>query len=209
MSAAAKPFSFDEFSDGLEAEPAEKTYSRVELEAARKEGSVEALAGCKAEELRKQTQLIADIVDRLDKEAAAHRNMMKTQAALLVGLVRDFVKAVAVGAAAQDKGENAIALIERYLACAHDLAQATLLISGSAPKSLAAQLKKEIKARGGAGAAINVETSKDITPGDARLEWRDGAITREAGNVLAQIDALFAGVQNDVAHQTTLQETAP
>lgn len=197
MPAAAKPYDFDEFA-AAEAGEAEAVYSAADMEAACEKTRAEALTGKAAAEAAEQTRLLAAIAARLEADARDRDDAVAAQAAALVAIARDIVRQICIGAAVQDKGEAALALLERYLAGAPDRTPARLIVCDATPKRVIAQLKRAVAARG-ADAFIGIETSSVFAPGDCRIEWRDGAMARELNDILEQIETIFAGVENDAA----------
>lgn len=204
MSAAARPYDFDEL-DGADAGEPETVYSAADLHAAREEARAEALDAVTAKEAAEQTRALAAIAERLEAGVRERNEAIAAQAASLVAIARDLVRAICVGATGQEKGDAALALLKRYLAAAPSKAPARLLISDKTPKSAIAAICKAVKDR---GADVAVETSADIAPGEARIDWRDGAMARDLGEILAQIETIFAGVENDSASKRTSKEKA-
>lgn len=201
----ARPYDFDEFADDADAPAPDAAYSATDLEAARETARAEALESKIAAETAEQTRLLAAIAERLEAAARLRDDAIAAQAAELVAIARDIVKEICIAAIARDKGESALALAERYLTAAPDMAPATLVLSDVTPESVIASIRKALAGRG-ASKSVKVETSPDFAPGDCRIAWRDGAMARELKDILAQIETIFAGVQNDAAQPRSPKE---
>ena len=206
MPAAARPYDFNDFEDAPE--PAsEPAYAQADIDAAREAGRAEALESRLAHEAAEQTRRCAALAERLEAVASERNDALAAQSVALIAIARDIVKEVCVGAAAHDKGEAALALLERYLMSAPDRAPARLAVCDTTPKPVIAELEKAIDQRGAAG-ILTVESSSDFAPGDCRIIWRDGAMTRGLEDMLAQIDAIFAGIETDEASKRSSNRPA-
>lgn len=205
MPAAARPYAFDEFAARAEAGEPAQAYSAGDLEAACEKARADAVESAHARELAEQTRLIAAMAERIEAAARERDEAVAVQAAALVSIARDIVGRICAGAAARDKGETALALLERYLTGAPDRSPARLVVCDATPEPVIAELKKAIAARG-ADARVSIDTSGEFAPGDCRIEWADGAMGCNLGDILAQIETIFAGIENDAAPTRTPKE---
>lgn len=194
MGDAAKPFDFDEFASS-ERDRA-PVYSAADLDAARAEARLEALASLAAQEQREQTRLAAQIAETLEKSAAESAAAIAGHIEALTSSARAIVKHVFAAAAEQRTADNAAALIEHYLSADVSKTPATLFIGAETPQPLMDSIVAVLKERAAVG-FIAIEPREDIAAGDCRLEWRGGAVAYSREEAFARIDSIFSGVEEE------------
>ncbi len=193
MTAASQPYDFDEFADTTPAQAA-PIYSAAELEAARNDARTEALACALASEAAKQTELFATIADRLDETAREIDNIVADHIATLTDAARDITQQICTSALQTTQTEQALSLIDHYLAHEREKTIATIFISNEAPEETRNIIQNTIAGRGKSG-VFTVERRPDLVANDIRIEWRGGALSHSPDDISKQIVAIFNGVK--------------
>jgi len=186
---AAQPYCFDEF--GARPASPQTTYSANDLEAARNDAREQAIQSAADADALEQTRLLDLIAERLETAARERNRILDAHLAALTKTARDIVIEFCKSAHTADQSAAALHILERYLAAAPDETPAKLVLSSDAPEGVVERLENAICGRE-AGAFITVARDDALAPGDARIEWRGGAIDRMKQDAVAEIKSLFA-----------------
>lgn len=190
--AQTKPFAFDDvFTLGDDAASAtEKSFTACDIETARREGYEAGADDAKAREEAAQTALLQSIAAafgarRRAYEAAvdAHRNALSVAAAtVLKRFCAKLAEAREIGLAED--------LLDRLTKDDGEAAPATLNLN---PDSLAKHrdaLIEILKTRG-FDRFVALEGDETLRPGEARIDWRGGAMARRLDDAMREIDTIF------------------
>ncbi len=201
MAAAATPFDFSAFDAPAPIRPStiavaqdvSKTYTQKELNAAVSQARKDAVKSIAAAEALKQTALLEVIATGLTDASAAEIDGLAEHIETLTNVAQTIVTEFCVAGAIAHQTETALAMIDRYLKAANDGAGATLVLSSKTTKRGRAHIEKALAEHGGDHIAIVTDAS--LTPGDVRLEWRGGAMTRTRDAITEQIKDIFAATK--------------
>ncbi|MBT8473736.1 MAG: hypothetical protein HKN14_14330 [Marinicaulis sp.] len=202
MAAVAKPFQFSAFDDVTDSAadapgseplaPADEPAAHADLNILRAEAERAALNTILAREAAKQTALLTQIADMLNRGAASERDAIEARISSFRNLFHAATEKICLGVALQKKTAAASDLIDRYLESQHDGERATLYVTEKAAAQMITFLQKGLEERG-AGNLIEIKTDATLTQGEARIRWRDGAMVRDHASLLRSIEDLFGG----------------
>ncbi len=208
MAAAARPFDFGAFDAPAPVATAPEpsaVYSQADLDAAVAQARKDAVKSISAGEALKQTALLEAIAARLTQTTAAEIDRVAEHIETLTDVAETIVKQFCISSAAAQQTEAALAMADRFLRASDDDAGAALVLPGRTPKRGIAHIKKTLAER--AGDQISITTDNALSPGEIRLEWRGGAMTRNHDDINAQIEAIFAATKVSRRGRSTKKET--
>jgi flagellar assembly protein FliH len=175
--------------------PPPPSFSQEELDAARHLGLLEGRNAGEMDAMQRIERRLADTVERLShdletlagaqQEAFARIERQATE--LSVAVVRKLFPALVarsgteeIAALVTDALELALEQPKLTLRCAPDMAAALEPILAQAA------------ARSGFEGRLNVRDDPALGETDCRIEWNDGGLDRDAGRVMAEVDAAVA-----------------
>ena len=217
MAAVAQPFEFSDFEDVAEntvktpdlaqTAPADEPAAPADLNILRAEAERAALNSILAREAAEQTALLTKIAEMLNRDAASERDTVEARVGSFRNLFHAATEEICLGVALQKKTAAASDLIDRYLESQHEGERATLYVTEKAAAQMITFLQKGLQDRG-AGNLIEIKTDAALTQGEARIEWRDGAMMRDHASLLRAIEDLFGGPK-PTAQQSDKPEGQP
>lgn len=201
MPAAATPFDFSDFDAPAAAPTPIKmrtkpavTYTQGELDNAIAEARKDAVKAIAAAEAIKQTALMDEIAARLNQSREAENERIAQHIETLTAIAENIVTTFCADAGLARQGDMALGLVDRFLRASETRAEATLVISAKTSKRCRARIEKALAGRDADHVAL--VTDKAMAQGDARLEWRGGAMAQSGDEIRQQIKALFSATRD-------------
>lgn len=196
---SARPFLFDEFGAKDEIAPASPDALSVEaLEQARADGVIEgrrlALESIAADEAGQ----LARIAVAIEKEWASASAADERVRSEVMALARIFIEEFCAGVLARREIETAENLLQRLVENSEDRRSVRLLVSAKSISRLETRLQAAIN-RCSVGDFVSVEGDVNLSPGEARLEWRGGEISRGREEISLAIAAIFNSIDDQHA----------
>lgn len=194
----ARPFLFDEFGAKEQVPATPGTPSTAQVDEARADGVAEgrrlALESIAADETV-QLARIAEAIENDWSSAAAANERMRQE---ILSVARLFIEEFCAGVLERRDVEAAENLLQRLTENSEDRRSARLIVSSKTLPRLEARLEAAIN-RSGVGDFVSLEGDRALAPGEARLEWRGGAISRGRAEIAAAIEALFSSMNDHEA----------
>ncbi|MEM9013959.1 MAG: hypothetical protein AAGB02_02520 [Pseudomonadota bacterium] len=141
-------------------------------------------------ELAKQTALLQSIQIALNGVQDQRDDMLAAHIAQLVSGAKEIVKRLFSNATVHHHADFAEELLDTFAQKAVKPTRATLYVSRSIDETLLDRLRNAAS-KAPNDHEITIETHKDIDRYDCRMEWRDGSMTRNLREILAQIEIAF------------------
>lgn len=168
---------------------------REAREAAEQAGYLRGLeAGRREAEMRTQSR-IAEAVERTAEAAATALGGLDARAREIEGLGVAFFQALAAKLAGRALASQPLAAIAEAAETAfrhvRGVPHLAVRVSADLVEQVDALLKPMARERGFEGRIIVIGDDQ-IVPGDARLEWADGGVVRDAAAIDAEVSALLA-----------------
>ena len=179
-----------------EAEPPPPTYSQEELDEARRLGHAEGKQDGRDEaynELQAQMNKTLEVMGGQLQKLQAHENKReKAYEKESVALVRNLLDALFPDLAAHYGQEEMLNFIHDIVTRSGDEEKIRIEISQQEHDQLQAHIRDYAP-----DGLLEVKTNTDLSPGDCRVEWRDGGAVRDQSAQLEAIrkhfDAILAG----------------
>jgi|GEM_PF-3232037 len=214
MPAAATPFDFNDF-DAPVAAPAPikmrtkpaVTYTQAELDDAIAEARKDAVKAIAAAEAIKQTALMDEIAARLNRSLDAENARIAQHVETLTAIAENIVTTFCADAGLARQGDIALGMVDRFLQASETRAEATLVIPAKTSKRCRARIEKALADREADHVAIVAD--KAMAQGDARLEWRGGAMAQSGDDIQEQIKALFSATRTKAPAKLARKDDEP
>lgn len=190
MAQAATPFDFDEFETGAGPLSVEPSFTTADMEAAREAARAKAVDDLLVREAQEQTRLLENISEQFSASANEREASIVEIQSSVMETARKIISKICANVTAAQKAENALALLDSYLAKVHNQAPVRLILPISTPKRALNSIKSAISERN-TDSFVSVEQCEVLSAGECRIEWRGGSAAFSSHAILNQIDSIF------------------
>lgn len=210
----AKPFLFGEAFDDLgDAPPPRrappKKLDEAAVEAERQTAFAKGLAEGEAKgradaeaEANERHQNIRDVIARLMSDAITAAESAEAATTAAAGLAAARAVGVAFPTLAEARGgEEILTTIRASLARASDEQRLVIRLAADDYEEIGGELTAISDAAGFPGRIVNLEDAS-VAPGDVRVEWADGGLSRNLERLTGALTDALAGLAGPVSSQT-------
>jgi flagellar assembly protein FliH len=174
--------------------PAEASFSRAQLEAARAEGLGQGRSAALTEMAKQVEMRAADTLGALDRGvaelAAARSAIVRDVENQAIALLRAVIQKAVPGLCRREPVAELEALLARGLSEALDEPRIVLRVSDTLFDNMQSRLDTITTANGYSGKLILIADAA-LAEGDGRVEWADGGAERDTRRLMAEIDAIL------------------
>lgn len=192
--ARVEPFDFSDFDEAPAPRTPERSVARPdpeELDRVRKTAHAEGVGAARRESAARASEALASLATCFGRQVAEFDAIIAAERRALKSAAAAFLKAFAANIATDREVEIALDLVRRLMAASSDQAPAELLLNPASLKLVGDRLKKEIASQG-ASSFIRLGADVALAPGECRLAWRGGAVSRRLSQTIDEIDAVIA-----------------